>query len=119
MFRTLLAGVLILAATACGSAPYASSSSGETTFSAENLDYRKCRAEARNAWWIYDSSDRNKDRRVTPAEARTTSFANRYNFGDLDHNKDGAVSREEFEVYVDGMYCEEFVPMPLPGGERS
>jgi hypothetical protein len=115
----VLAGVLVLASTACGSGPYASSSSGETNFSAENLDYRKCRAEARNAWWLFTSSDRNNDRRITLTEARATSFAKRYNFWDLDHNKDGAVSHEEFGVYVDWMYCEEEVPVPLQGGERN
>ena len=118
MKRATIALAALILIPACGYAPSVGLSGGQAGERALEAKVRKCDQRAvQGEWKLFQQTDRDKDLRISRAEARLTVFANK-NFSWLDTNEDGFVSNGEFTRYVDYNFCEEYFPMP-GGGNRN
>lgn len=105
MKKAALAGILMLTLTACGTTTLADlSGTREQSIQAQGKNPYNCRFQYEQAMRLFAQTDRNKDRKVSPTEARTTSFAN-FSFVRLDEDKDGYVSEGEFSTDRQAALC--------------
>ena len=95
--KAILAGLAMLSLSACGYAPAESLAGTDVqSVQAQKMSTSACNQLLQRERKIFDQSDRDRDRRVSQAEAYRSILSNYYNFSSLDRNEDGYVSESEF-----------------------
>jgi Ca2+-binding EF-hand superfamily protein len=95
--KVILTGAALLSLTACGYAPTEGLAGTDAqSVQAQRMSTSACNQLLQRERKIFEQSDRDRDRRVSYAEAYRSPLSNYYNFSSLDRNEDGYVSESEF-----------------------